>query len=141
MAKRNLKDLMVSRTPLGVRETVQPANLYQVHNAAASPGVVDYQDAGLLANQQVGKPASTDAARPRAETDHHQATERMPDVSVQQAGLPASKQTSKPVKKFASYLRDDSIKTLKLIALQEDKNDYEVLQEAVDEYISRKMMK
>jgi hypothetical protein len=62
----------------------------------------------------------------------------------QQTGLPANqqlgshfKQTQAPsLKKYSSYLRDDSIKALKLAALEEDRKDYELLQEAVDRYLA-----
>ena len=48
---------------------------------------------------------------------------------------PAKKQTSKTLKKFASYLKADSLKALKRIALDTSRKDYEVLQEAVEEYL------
>ena len=47
-------------------------------------------------------------------------------------------QTSKPTKKFSSYLTEVSIRALKRLALDEDKKDYEVLQEAIDEYLRKK---
>src|SRR6266581_2668409 len=50
----------------------------------------------------------------------------------QQASLPANQQRSKPLKKFSSYLREESLRGLKRIALETDRKDYEVLQEAVD---------
>ena len=61
----------------------------------------------------------------------------------QQTGLPANQQTpvhfrqqaAPTLKKYSSYLRDDSIKALKLAALEEDRKDYELLQEAVDRYL------
>jgi hypothetical protein len=47
-----------------------------------------------------------------------------------------SQQTSKPIKKFSSYLREDSVKALKRRAVEVDKKDYEILQEAVDLYFA-----
>jgi len=56
---------------------------------------------------------------------------------------PESKQTSKntnsqkpPLKKFSSYLNPETIKNLKRLAIEKDKKDYEILQEAVEEYIN-----
>jgi hypothetical protein len=135
MAKRNLKDLMASRTPLGARETVQPTNLYDV---PSSPAAEENQATSLPANQQASKPADQETSEPATGTRHGRGAEEAIGATSQQVGLPAKKQTSKPVKKFASYLREDSIKALKMVALQEDKNDYEVLQEAVDAYLERK---
>jgi hypothetical protein len=51
---------------------------------------------------------------------------------------PAKKPTRAEPKKFASYLRPESIKALKRIAVDTDRNDYEVLQEAVDAYVSKR---
>src|ERR671932_400518 len=99
MAKRNLKDLMASRTPLAARETVQPANLYDVHAPPASAETTEHQQAGLLANQQIGKPAPSDPAQTSTETDRDHVSDRRPDESGQQAGLLATQQISKPVKK------------------------------------------
>jgi hypothetical protein len=51
------------------------------------------------------------------------------------ADEPVSLQASKIVKKHGTYLTPDSIKRLKLIAVEENRKDYEVLQEAVDQYL------
>jgi hypothetical protein len=64
----------------------------------------------------------------------------------QQTGLPANQQLgthfrhqpTPTLKKYSSYLRDDSIKALKLAALEEDRKDYELLQEAVDRYLENR---
>jgi hypothetical protein len=55
-----------------------------------------------------------------------------------QTSKQVKKQKSTPGKKFASYLRPESIKALKRIALDTDRNDYEVLQEAVDAYVTKR---
>lgn len=46
-------------------------------------------------------------------------------------------QTSKKLKRFGSYLTPESLKELKRIAFETDKKDYEVLQEAVNEFLDR----
>lgn len=60
------------------------------------------------------------------------------------ASEPVKKQSSKPAKKksnpgikFASYLKPESIEALKIIAVRTKRNDYEVLQEAVDAYLAK----
>ncbi len=53
------------------------------------------------------------------------------------ASKPANQQTSKQKKKFGSYLSPESIMELKKIALETHKKDYDILQEAVDEYIKQ----
>jgi hypothetical protein len=56
----------------------------------------------------------------------------------QQINKVVNQQTSKTLKRFGSYLTPESLKELKRIAFESDKKDYEVLQEAVDEYLKRK---
>jgi len=116
MAKHDLSELMTKRNPLAPREIVQPVDLYSPAAVASEP---ENQQTDLLANQQV--PQAGDG-------------ETTPQMAEQKS-TPGSTQTSKPVKKFASYLRPQSIKALKMIATQEDRKDYEVLQEAVDHYL------
>ncbi len=53
-----------------------------------------------------------------------------------QASKLANQQTSKLLKKFGSYLTEESLKALKQIAIATDRKDYEVLQEAVDGYLT-----
>jgi len=55
--------------------------------------------------------------------------------SSTQTRLPANQQGSKLLKKFSSYLTEGSLKALKRFALETDRKDYEVLQEAVDRYL------
>jgi len=57
-------------------------------------------------------------------------------LANQQISKEASQQVSKPIKKFGSYLREDSIKALKRRAVEVGKKDYEVLQEALDLYLA-----
>jgi hypothetical protein len=128
MAKPDLRKMMANRTPLSPRQAVEPANLYEASVSPASEPA--NQQADLLVSEQASEPAIV--ARPGLQ----QSDIARPPVA--DADLQARKQTSKPVKKFASYLRHDSIKALKMVALREDKNDYEVLQEAVDAYLERK---
>jgi len=92
--------------------------------------VTERQDVGLPANLQTGKPVNLQASLP---TNQQGSKPAYP-----QARKPASLQTSKQVKKFSSYLLEPSIRALKRLALDEDKKDYEVLQEALDEYLRQK---
>ncbi len=81
---------------------------------------------GLHANQQTGKDAS------------------------RQTGKPASMQTSKQVnlqtgkqvfiEKYSSYLTHEYKRELKRIAFESDRNEYEVLMEAVEHYLAKKKL-
>lgn len=64
-----------------------------------------------------------------------------PETSVeanQKTSKPEKKQTAKSRKKFATYLKPESIRALKRIAIDEERNDYEVLQEAVDDFLAKR---
>ncbi len=73
-------------------------------------------------NQQVSKPVNIQTSK----------------EPYKQAVLPASQQASKSLKKFSSYLTEDSLKALKRLAFDAERKDYEVLQEAVDQYLANK---
>jgi ribosomal protein L9 len=78
-------------------------------------------------NQQADKEASQQTSKP--------VTRQTIKPVSKQVDLPVSQQTSKQLKKFTSYLREDSLKSLKRIAFETDRKDYEVLQEAIDRYL------
>lgn len=56
----------------------------------------------------------------------------------QQTSKEAKQQETKPVKKYATYLKPEAIKALKRYAFEHERKDYEVLQEALDEYLTSK---
>ncbi len=66
--------------------------------------------------------------------------QRTSEEENQQNGKAAKKSADKPVKKFATYLRPASIRALKRIAIDTERNDYEVLQQAVDEFLAKQGM-
>ena len=112
------KDSIGDQLERGKRDLAEGKN--ELDGSVFFPDQATPKVAGLHANQQTGKPASM------------------------QTGLPASPQTNIPVNpqvrkpaKFSSYLNEESIKALKRLAFETDRKDYEVLQEAVDEYLRR----
>jgi hypothetical protein len=94
------------------------------------PPIMDRRDADLPANLQTSKPASLQDSLP--------ANQQGSKPVYPQTSKPVNVQTSKQTKKFSSYLVEASIRALKRLALDEDKKDYEVLQEALDEYLREK---
>lgn len=86
--------------------------------------------ANLLANQQISKSASKQA--------NLLANQLASKEANQQTSEEAKLQTSKQLKKFGSYLTEESIKSLKQIAVMTDRKDYEVLQDAVDFFLQHK---
>ena len=93
----------------------------------------------LHANQQAPKPANM-------QTRLH-ANQQTSKDARKQTGKPANMQTSKQVnlqtgkqvfiEKYSSYLTHEYKKELKRIALESDRNEYEVLIEAVEHYLAR----
>lgn len=78
------------------------------------------------------------ASKPASQQRDLLAKKQTSKEANQQADLPAYQQTSKGLKKFSSYLSEDSLKGLKRIAFETDRKDYDVLQEAVDAYLHKK---
>jgi hypothetical protein len=89
------------------------------------------EELGAVASFARSQPASGSAGKP--------ANQQTSKLGNQQDGPRVSPQAGAQVqvRKFTSYLREDSIKAMKRIALEADRKDYEVLQEAVDQYLSR----
>jgi hypothetical protein len=90
-------------------------------------------------DQLASKPANT-------QTDLHANRQTGKDAS-RQAGKPASMQAGKQVnlqagkqvfiEKYSSYLTHEYKRELKRIAFESDRNEYEVLMEAVEQYLAR----
>ncbi len=113
MKKGDLKDLMSKRTPLAQREVVEPVNMYTTPQAEKTT------------SPQMAKETSGQTDKP----------------TPQPSGKTTSKQvrkTTKPqVEKYTTHLRPDTIKAIKREALESDRKDYEVVQQALDEYLNR----
>jgi len=93
----------------------------------------------IAAIQPTSKPASM-------QTGLHANLQTSKDASSQ-TGKPASMQTGKQVdlqtgkqvfiEKYSSYLTHEYKRELKRIAFESDRNEYEVLMEAVEQYLTR----
>jgi|SRR5579871_3159078 len=98
-----------------------------------------------LVNQQTSKEANQYATKPAkkqiSEEESQQTTKLVNQQTSKEANqrtnLPLNHLASKMLKKFGSYLTEESLRQLKRIALETDRKDYEVLQEAVDRYLER----
>jgi len=101
------------------------------------PAILSPKDRRINGSRVAGLPANLQAGKPVNMQTNKQAN--------LQAGLPAKMQTSLPangqagkqvtVEKYSTYLRPDYKKELKLLALEADKKDYEILEEAVALYL------
>jgi hypothetical protein len=86
------------------------------------------QSSQLLANQQGSKETNQQSSKP--ERIQLGSADPIP------AGTAPHQETTKAKKKYGTYLRADSIKQIQLCAIQTDRKDHEVLQEAIDLYFS-----
>jgi uncharacterized Rmd1/YagE family protein len=109
VTKDELKVLLKKRSGVtAAREAVKPVNLYE-HKVQSSRPEDD---------------------RPLAEKLKDNISETLKSESAQQ-----DKKGAKNMKKFASYVTADSYKKLKLIAVKNERKMYDVIQDAIDNYI------
>ncbi len=115
----------------------QLIKLEQKTKPAPAATAVQNKHADLPASQQTGLEAKKQTTLPANQQGSKQANQQTSKEVNKHADLPASQQSSKVLKKFSSYLTEDSLKGLKRIAFETDCKDYEVLQEAVDTFLAR----
>ena len=86
--------------------------------------------ASKLAKKQTSKEASKQASLP---------TNQFTSKEVkQQTSKETNQQTTKEKKKYGTYLREDSITAIQMLAVQTKQKDHVILQEIVDLYFSSK---
>ncbi len=137
------------------KKPVQPAPLPEkTEPVQPAPLPNDYLDSkpenlqtGIPANLQTRKDVNRQAGKQvNLQTSLHANLQTSKDAS-RQAGKPTNRQTSKLVslqtgkqvfiEKYSSYLPHEYKKELKRRALESDRNEYEVLIEAVEHYFTR----
>lgn len=110
MANKNkLKELMDKRSP--IRKTVTPVDIYD-------SGQVD-----KTTKPQVDKPTSTQVAKPTKK------------LVVKSTSKQVDKTVSGEMVKYTTHLTKETIKAIKLTALETNRKDYEVVQTAVHKYL------
>ena len=89
------------------------------------------QQTRLQVKKQTSKEVSPQASKP--------ASMQTSKPANQQTRLPTNPQTDKPVliQKYSTYLTPECKRGLQRIALESDRKDYEVLIEAVTQYLER----
>ena len=110
------KPLLTTSLP----EQAEPGSPSVAENKVASKPV--YQQGSKEVSQQTSLPANIQTSK----------------KVNKQTSLPTNQQGSKLLKKFSSYLTEESLRGMKRIAFETDQKDYEVLQEAVDQYLASK---
>ena len=120
MKRDKLKDTMARRSPLAQRESVDPVDLYTLTlDEERRDRVVDKRSSHQVDMSTNGQ---TDAMIKK-------------HVHIETNQLVEEGET--PRRRYTTYLRPETIKAIKWHALDREQNDYDVVQEALDEYLRR----
>lgn len=119
MANQNkLAEMMKARNPLSQREAVTPVKLYT--------------------NPQEDKPTKQQESIQVDKTTSKQVEEQTRPQADKPARGEVVKEASGQMAKYTTHLTPKAIKAVKRYALETDRKDYEIMQEAVEEYLKRK---
>jgi len=106
--------------------------------AKAVPSPVPAAPAVVPANQQASKEGNQPERKPANPQPSKSADQQITKEAKKHASKPANQQTTKEKKKYTSYLREDSISSIQILAIRTNRKDHEVLQEIVDSYFADK---
>jgi hypothetical protein len=115
--KQKLQDLLKQRTTPPQREAVKPVNLY------TSPQVDKPTQEQDNKSIQVNKTTKPQTVKPVSKQ------------VVKTVKPQADKQVKPLVVKYTTHLKPEVIKAIKLLAVETDKKDYELVGEAVESYL------
>jgi len=119
MKRDKLADAMARRSPLAQRESVDPVDLYTLTLDQAPPDDVDNSTSQQVAMSTSGQ------------------TELMARQHVDKETSQFVGEAETPRRRYTTYLKPETIKAIKWLALDRERNDYDVVQEALDEYLRR----
>ncbi len=90
-----------------------------------------------LAQREVVEPVNMYTSPQVGKTTSRQA-DKSTNQQVGETTSPQTKKTTKPlVEKYTTHLRPETIKAIKRAALESDRKDYEVVQQALDAYLKQ----
>jgi len=90
------------------------------------------------ANQQANKEVKKQTSLPANHFTNKEVNQQISKETNQQSYKATSQQTTKEKKKYGTYLREDSISAIQMLAVQTKQKDHVVLQEIVDLYFTNK---
>jgi hypothetical protein len=131
--RTGLKELIAARNPMD-RLAVKPVDLYAPR--PPEPAGVPSQQPETPARADVramGGKAQREEAMPSAEASTTSASS-VPAASSARAG---SEDREDPLVPYSTYLRSSHRKAIRLRAVMTGRDAYEIVQEAIDEYIER----
>jgi hypothetical protein len=91
----------------------------------------------LAPKHQGAKALSNDSAKPVSNQSSLQPNDQSTKEQSNQRAQETKQQSTVARKHFSSYLEPGTYKAWKLLATQREKKDYEILQEAVEQYLAR----
>jgi hypothetical protein len=133
MRRDNLQDIMARRSPLAARDAVEPVDLY-------ADGTVDKSTNGQI--PEAALEAHTSTRQKVIESTKQQMDKQTGGEADSRLGraTPQPGQDSRaeiPRRRYTTYLRPETIKAIKRLAVDGERNDYEIVQQAVDEFLRR----
>ena len=96
------------------------------------------QLASKPASQQTNKEVKKQTSLPANQFTSKEVNQQISKETNQQTNKMARQQTTKEKKKYGTYLREDSISAIQMLAVQTKQKDHVILQEIVDLYFSSK---
>jgi hypothetical protein len=96
------------------------------------------QPARLLANQQISKEENQQTTKPANQQGSKPANIQTSKEIKKQSSKLAHQQSTKEKKKYGTYLREDSILSIQLHAVQTHRKDHEVVQDIIDLYFEKR---
>ena len=120
MKRDPLKDAMARRSPLAPRESVDPVDLY----TPSLNGERRDDKGDKLLSQQAALSTNGQDDNGTRQHVHNEIKKPMSEGET-------------PRRRYTTYLKPETIKAIKWLALDRESNDYDVVQEALDEYLRR----
>lgn len=124
-------------TTLDTKPT-HPAPLPEKPAVVQIPTSLINQFASKPVNQQTSKEAKKQTSLPTNQFASKEVNQQISKETNQQTSKTSSQQTTKEKKKYGTYLREDSISAIQMLAVQTKQKDHVVLQEIVDLYFTQK---
>ncbi len=120
MKRARLQDAMARRSPLAARESVAPVDLYTVADPSGPPG--EGEDKETSQQSDNGTMGQADIVE-----KHYVDLLTTKPADGGEVGR----------RRYTTYLKPGTIKAIKWLAVDGERNDYEIVQEALDEYLRR----
>ncbi len=143
MTKPKIKDLLAARTALPPREVIVPVDV--LTSPAETSQLVEKlaSQEDVMAVGQMEERAGVERDRKIASQLDHERAPQIPTVLTGREDRKITRQEeARPRdqrKKFGTKLREQSIKQLRLIAMQEDREVQDIVQELVDTFIASRV--